>query len=32
MIGFTIETNPEGEFIDLYIEDKASVLVEMNHA
>ena len=30
MIGFTIETKPEGEFIELYIEDEATVLVEMN--
>lgn len=30
MIGFTIQTNPEGEFIELYIEDEATVLVEMN--
>lgn len=30
MIGFSIETTPEGEFIELYIEDEASVLVEMN--
>lgn len=30
MIGFTIEANQEGEFIELYIEDEATVLVEMN--
>ena len=30
MIGFTIHTYPECEFIELYIEDEATVLVEMN--
>lgn len=30
MIGFTIETNQEDEFIELYIEDEASIQIEMN--